>query len=167
MTYERQPEPAALQVVSGWLVELYSDDCSPTRLWRALDQPLRLWFAQSAIWDSLGRADHGLAEMLAVESPEVAEFLTLGESLVTHWQSTFTMLRGGFGWVQKLHLAAPDIEVMVLSSLANEGWHLAGHQVLAHFFPVRLTDAGWRIASLGKSLPVPGWPPTETLLDVR
>lgn len=55
---------------------------------------------------------------------------------------------------------APDVE-FVRFTTAPPGDLPAGSQVLAQTLTMRHVDGSWLVAGIGRSLPEPGWPPSE------
>ena len=110
------------------------------------------------------RNDDDLAEDLAADDSDNLHFAAMLAYLTEHWRSVYSGLRHGSGSWDRVILVGADMELVALTSPEYIGWHPAGDQFPGHSFITRLEGDDWLIAALARRLPVPGWPPSETVI---
>ncbi len=140
--------------------------------WAFTDIPLRLALAQSWLVHT-GRAAtdqdrDGAAETLA-NVPGSREWTDFAEWRLARWRNGILkpFVDGGWGVVTIPEVVGPDLEFVRIALGGNARELQAGETVLAQTLTVRLIDGAWLVAGIGRTLAVPGWPPTEQELPTH
>lgn len=147
-------------MVYAWLTGLQDADCH--ELWFALDDNLRLCFAQGWLMttgrDDLAKRDK-LAAALAGGVHEL--FPEMLQHLVKHWRHVYADLNCQPALIGATDLVGPDMELVMFTSDEYAGPYPAGARIPAHSFITHYVNGAWKIAATARRLPIPGWPPTE------
>jgi EAL domain-containing protein (putative c-di-GMP-specific phosphodiesterase class I) len=85
--------------------------------------------------------------------------------LIDHWQRVYVVLEDGAGVLDQVNLVSVDMELVVLTGPEHIGSFSAGASIPCHSFITRLVDNTWVISALARRLPVPGWPPSERVVE--
>ncbi len=103
------------------------------------------------------RAD-GIAE--GPGSPDWAEFAAWR---LTGWRERVfgLLVDQSWGLVSVPEYVGPDIEFVRIAPGGEARELVAGEPVVVQTLTLRLVDGAWFIAGVGRTLPVPGWPPRE------
>lgn len=134
--------------------------------WALTDHPLRLALAQSWLMNTQQSVDDRSRDRVAAGiadgngSDYWGEF---AEWRLTRWrEQTFKpFVEQGWGLVSIPEMAGPDVEFVRLAP-GRQGRELAaGEPVLVQTLTVRLVRGSWLMAGIGRTLAIPGWPPTE------
>jgi hypothetical protein len=147
------------------------DDLDFDDAWSLTDGPLRLALLQSWIMVT-GRdveADpDDLAESLVDRDPPDlwAEF---AQWRLGRWRDlTFAALVAqGWGIVSTPEYVGPDLEFVRLAVGAVDDVVAIEGPIAAQTLTMRLVDGEWRVAGIGRTLPRPGWPPSEDVIPTE
>lgn len=153
--------------VSQWFASIV-DRGDLQSVWPVTDEPLRLALLQSWILSesiaSIGDRVQ-LAESLvaSVDAPRWNEFEVWR---LSRWrQITFReAVERGWGVLSVPEPVGQDAEFVRICP-GNEFREVAaGQTIRAYTFVARLSEDGWRVAGIGRTIPAPGWPPTERVI---
>lgn len=144
----------------AWLTGLR--DADGDALWFALDDNLRLCFAQGWLMttgrDEVGKRDKRAAALTRGVHKLYPRML---QYLLEHWRHVYGDLGYKPALIDATDLVGPDMELVMFTSDEFAGPYSAGGQIPAHSFITHYVDGTWKIAATARRLPVPGWPPTE------
>lgn len=133
--------------------------------WTITDYPLRLarvqtWILAEDVEGGTG-GQVALARLVA-DGPGHPAWIEFEEWCLGRWRrGTFSDLLDGWGVVDIVEPAAPNIEIVRVVAGAEARQIAAGDTVLAHSFLTRFSEGSWAVAGIGRMLPRPGWPPSE------
>jgi hypothetical protein len=153
-------DPDGIDAITSWVRTLHEGG-SPRSLWTALDDGLRLALAQGWVLYALGEPNDDVAEDLADEDTDNAQFPLMLGQFANRWRSVYAILKGQFGVLEQSYLVGVDMELVVLTGPEHIGPIRADVSLPAHCFIIRFENDEWKIAALARRLPVPGWPPAE------
>lgn len=155
------------QAAGAWFGAIV-DRADLAEAWPLTDGPLRLALAQSWILSAAPEAAvqdrDGTARAIADGPPP--GWADFADWRVQRWRDhTFRdFVTEGWGLVSVPEVAGPDVEFVRIAP-GRDGRELpAGARVLVQTLTVRLVDNVWLVAGIGRTLAVPGWPPTEETL---
>jgi hypothetical protein len=131
-----------------------------------MDQPLRLALVQSWLLNAYTgplRDKDVLAGVIAEAGhPLWAKFAAWQ---VQRWHAeAFPLLLAGWGVVSIPEAAAPDIAFVGLTSAGGGPPVEAGQPLTVQTLTMRSVDQRWLLAGIGRTVAVPGWPPSEQTL---
>ncbi|MCA0295236.1 MAG: hypothetical protein LCH96_07995 [Actinobacteria bacterium] len=151
-------------VVYRWLVGLRDEE--PAQLWADLDENLKLCFAQAWLMNN-DRAKPGRREAraAALVSGDHKWFGQMLEDLTEQWRHVYRDLNYEPAIIAASDLVGPDMELVMVTSDEFAGDYPAGARIPAHSFITHYVGREWKIAATSRRLPLPGWPPTEQVIE--
>jgi hypothetical protein len=155
--------PAA--AAAAW-ARLVLDDYNLEAAWPLMDRPLRLALVQSWLLNAYTgplRDKDSLASVIEGGGhPLWAKFAAWR---MQRWHAdTFAFLLPGWGVVSIPKSAAPDIEFVGLTSGTGSHGVEAGKALIVQALTMRYVGQRWLLGGIGRTLAVPGWPPSEQTL---
>jgi len=155
------------QTVAQWLASVV-DRADLGSVWMITDESLRRALVQTWVLNEsvAGPEDRDDLTDELVRSTGHPAWRAFEDHRVGRWREiTFAdFVAQGWGVVSVPELLAWDLEYVRVAAGAEERSFEAGESFVAQTFVVRLVDGEWRIAGIGRALPVPGWPPTERVV---
>ncbi|HLF43024.1 MAG TPA: hypothetical protein VJA46_05790 [Acidimicrobiia bacterium] len=155
--------PAA--IAGAWFAAIV-DQAELASAWSLTDYPLRLALAQSWLMSTQTAFDEGSRDRVAAEIADGIDSEYWGEFVewrLTRWrENTFrAFVDHGWGLVSIPEMAGPDVEFVRMAQGGQVRELSAGEAELVQTLTLRLVNGSWLIAGIGRTLAVPGWPPTE------
>ncbi len=155
--------PAA--TAAAW-ARLVLDDDNLGAAWPLMDRPLRLALVQSWLLNAYTGPLRD-KDMLAgvIEEGGHPLWAKFAAWRMQRWHAeTFAFLLPGWGVVSIPEAAAPDIEFVGLTSATGGHAVEAGRPLTVQTLTMRFVGQRWLLGGIGRTLTVPGWPPSEQTL---
>jgi hypothetical protein len=124
-----------------------------------------LALAQGWILTVDGGRDDELADRLSRRYPDSDRFDDMLGGLIDHWRGVYVAVEDGAGVLDQVDLVSVDMELVVLTGPEHVGYFSEGASIPVHSFVTRLVGDTWVISALARGLPVPGWPPSERVVE--
>jgi len=158
-------EGGAAAAAAAW-ARLVLDDNNLGAAWTLMDRPLRLALVQSWLLNAYTgplRDKDTLAGVIEEGGhPLWAKFAAWR---MQRWHAeTFAFLLPDWGVVSIPEAAAPDIEFVRLTSATGGRAFEAGQPLTVQTLTMRFDGQRWLLGGIGRTLAVPGWPPSEQTL---
>ena len=157
--------PGGPAVAAERWAHLVLDDGDLAAAWPLTDRPLRLALAQAWILNGytgpLRDGKDALAEALADGTSHPLWWQLAGWRIHQWRTTTLASLLPGFCLVTVPEMPAPDVALVRLAPAAGIDAMESGRPFEVQTLTMRLVDQAWLVAGVGRSLPVPGWPPSE------
>jgi hypothetical protein len=161
----------AVELVLFWLEHVF-DRGDLASAWPLTDKPFRLALAQGWIMmnadlpEVAGEGRDQLATALSEDQPSHALWPLFAGWRVVRWRQVLPHLldadaRSVVVIRDEAPVVTPDLEVVTLTRSAERAIG-PGEELSVQRFLVRFGTGGQRLAGIGRVLPLPGWPPSET-----
>ena len=169
---DRPPEEAALRGAEGpaaaaatW-ARFVLDDNNLDSAWPLMDRPLRLALIQSWLLNAYTGPLRD-RDMLAgvIEEGSHPLWSKFAAWRMQRWHAeTFAFLLSGWGVVSIPEAATPDVAFVGLTSTTGADAVEAGQPLTVQTLTMNFVDQRWLLGGIGRTLAVPGWPPSEQTL---
>lgn len=135
--------------------------------WSLTDAPHRLALVQSWLMVENQAGDDALASSLADDQLPPDRWAQFAAWRLGRWRDIVfkDLMDREWGTLDETEPVGPDLEFAVLVIGHTAGYVDPGQQYEVQFLTMRLTDLGWLVAGVGRTVPVPGWPPSEIKVD--
>lgn len=142
------------------------DDNNLDSAWPLMDRPLRLALVQSWLLNAYTGPLRD-KDMLAgvIEEGGHPLWSKFAAWRMQRWHAeTFAFLLPGWDVVSIPEAAGPDLEFVELTSATGGDAVEAGQPLTVQTLTMRFVDQRWLVGGIGRTLAVPGWPPSEQTL---